>query len=810
MADIDIILDGVPQRIPQWALEDTQQQVLDQLRKTNTMQKDKLDKLVSGIQELTDEIIDLGGDIEKLAQRAGSRPGGGRTADTDAITEDLEDTVSDIIGTLDNLASANIDFGSMLGNAGETVGTALGMAAGVAFDFASTVSRAGLNLALGTVSAAVYTAAAALGFLTAAVLNVVDNAFEFAKTMNNLTSVGLGFRDVLGSSTQEFYQTLTGLSQLTGGFISAANMLANSAPMVIAQGVENFSNSMQRAADASDDLGFSIETSMERFGRALSVRQLLLNLGNLDQIKLNQQIENSVRIQQAYSRALGVSSEALQEFANNLIADNGMLSASLLRFTDTVRSDVIAGIESFAVTMRSMGGAAGGDIAQAFVEAASLGAMGFSETAMGFVAVLPRLSDQLTDFIGQVQTAGITQQSAQEITQGLANELGNLTQTERQRIFMLARSGDQYAQTMARAVIQFEQSSARIDDINQQLGTGLDIFQVQKGTNRLTKLINSITGAFSSTFYSLFANDGFFEGFSEALETITPQVQALATQMGSAVLNLLQSESVKTAFSRINQFLMGSANSFSDFVDRFITENGNINWTGMWTGIFETINASIPEDWKTYLSGLFQSVQDLGNRINNILDMPDQAIVNKIVGIFELLFDEIATALNEAFGKTMVQTKYAAGGALAAGASAATIAAIVSGPLAPITVPVAGLAGVVGGAMYGYDAGGQVYDRTVTPGLAEQKGSEQKVQVQLTPALPDQPTFIFQREDQPEPATQPTVTQQEPAATQPTGAINNRDQKLMDTLEMLMRTSDEQNRLNRELIKAVRDLQENM
>ena len=821
MADIDIIIDGVPQRIPEWALEETQQQVLTELRNSSRMQQSKLDKLISGVKKLTDEIIDLGGDLEKVAERAAQ--GQGRSRDSGPDTSDLDDSVDELTEILEDLGQTNIQFGSILGNVGETVGSALGSAAGTAMDFAATLGRAGLSIAAGALSTAIYGSVAAFGLLVSSLGAVLISSFDFAKSLNNLTSIGLGFQDVLGSTIDGFYNTVSGLSELTGSFMSAVDLLSNTAPSVIAQGVDSFTRSMRTAADASDELGVSIENSMERFGRALAARQTLLDLGNLDQIRLNQQIENSVRIQQAYSRALGVSSEVLQEFANNLITDNGMLAASLLRFNDTLRSDVISGIESFAITMRGLGGKAGGDIAEAFVEAASLGAMGFSETAMGFVAVLPRLSNELSSFIGQVQTAGITQESAQQITQRLATELGNLTDSERQRIFMLARSGDQYALTMARAITQFEQSRDRIDDINQQLAAGLDIFEVQKGTNRLTRLINNITGAFSSTFYSLFAGDEFFQGFSEALEEITPQVQTLARGVGQAVLNLLQSENIKTAFSRINSFLIASANSFSDFVDGFINENGSINWQVMWSGIFKTIQASIPQEWQDKLNTVFDGFDQLTNKVNNILNMDNATVIDKIADIFQLLYQEIM----ERLGKPVEQAKFAAGGALAGAATAATAAAIVSGPLAPIAVPLAAIGGGVAAGMYGWSAGGQVYDReqdqqfldnmdSMLSGLntksqineAQNKAATVDLSLMMNPATP---TFVYaQPEAAPPPApvepVQPPLMQSVQSQTEP----NDANKKLLDTLDMLTRTSEEQQRATKDLMRAVRDMTESL
>ena len=133
---------------------------------------------------------------------------------------------------------------------------------------------------------------------------------------------------------------------------------------------------MEYAAAISQDLGMAMEDSMEQFGDAIANRQKLLNIGNVSQSRMNQQVQMTIKSQMAYATALGVSTEELRAFVDSLIQDNGLLTASLLQFSDTVRSDVVAGIETFASGMAAMGGKAGQDIAAAFLEAGSAGAIG--------------------------------------------------------------------------------------------------------------------------------------------------------------------------------------------------------------------------------------------------------------------------------------------------------------------------------------------------------------------------------------------------------------------------------------------------
>ena len=51
----------------------------------------------------------------------------------------------------------------------------------------------------------------------------------------------------------------------------------------------------------------------------------------------------------------------------------------------TCVTQVLGGMEVFASGLRGLGGEAGGDIAAAFTDAASAGAIGLSEAAVGYV-----------------------------------------------------------------------------------------------------------------------------------------------------------------------------------------------------------------------------------------------------------------------------------------------------------------------------------------------------------------------------------------------------------------------------------------
>ena len=138
-----------------------------------------------------------------------------------------------------------------------------------------------------------------------------------------------------------------------------------------------------------------------------------------------------------YSQALGESIDSLSTFADSITSNNGFLTASLLRFDDAVRNDMLNGVRNFAIAMRGLGGEGGGSIAEAVVEAMTGGAIGFSDMAVDMIAVLPRLGGTFNELIKDFQAGTLDGAQAAE---AMAGELGNLTARERDRICL--RAGD--------------------------------------------------------------------------------------------------------------------------------------------------------------------------------------------------------------------------------------------------------------------------------------------------------------------------------------------------------------------------------
>lgn len=394
-------------------------------------------------------------------------------------------------------------------------------------------------------------------------------------SLNDLSKVGVGFNDTYQGMADSAGLGVSQLAGLTGSFAGAADLIGKNSKVVATQGFEKFSATMKNAADISEELGMSLEDSLGTFGEALNRRQQFMNVGNINQGRMNSQIAKTTKMQMAYATAIGVSTEEMQAFVDSLVKDNGLLSASLLRFDDAVRNDVVAGIEVFASGMAAMGGQAGQDIASAFLDAGTAGAIGMSDAAIGFTRALPSLQGPMNEFAQAMKEGTLTQEQSKDMVNTLTSELGNLSAGEKNRIFQMAKIGDESAKTMANAIAQFEQSEDKLKEVNEKFGTAFNMDQVQQGTNQFNKIMTNITGGVSNAFYSMFANPEVMtvieEGMAEIFGMFGMGVDDLSgAAMGSADMVSGMIPAIKSFVS----FVVDIGKSVAGFFAQFKTDEG--------------------------------------------------------------------------------------------------------------------------------------------------------------------------------------------------------------------------------------------
>lgn len=392
------------------------------------------------------------------------------------------------------------------------------------------------------------------------------------ESLNDLSKVGVGFNGTYQGMAESAGLGVSQLAGLTGSFAGAADLIGKNSKVVATQGFEKFSATMREAADISEELGMSLEDSLGAFGESLNRRQRFMDVGNVSQSRMNSQIAKTTKMQMAYATAIGVSTEEMAAFVDSLFDNTEALTASLIGFSDTVRSDVTAGIEVFASGLAGMGGKAGQDIAAAFLDAGSKGAIGMSDAATGFVRALPSLAGPMNEFADAMQAGTLTQEQSKDMVNSLTSQLGNLSAGEKDRVFQMARIGDASAQQMAQAITQFEQSEDALKEVNKKFGTAFDMDTVQKGTNQFNKIMTNITGGASNAFYSMFANPEVMkvieEGMSQIFEIFGMGVDDLSgAAMGSADMVKDMIPAIKTFVQGVVDIAKNIAGFFKDAFD---------------------------------------------------------------------------------------------------------------------------------------------------------------------------------------------------------------------------------------------------
>ena len=498
---IEFQIDGQNYRFPDWVTETTGLQMRDllkELAKKAGVDEANLKAILSAQQAAVEELKDQNKEDNK------------RGEDQTKRDEKLARKIDDMVDGLDDVRAAteNIDievpksFRDKLADSLEADGEViLGSLGGVAEKLVKVGGVMG-------------------GALLGGAGYVGSKLMEAGDTVNGLVKNGIGFNQTFASVGGTATTATAQLGALGLGFSEAAELMKRNSNVIATQGFKRFDSTMKFAADTSEELGMSFSDSIETFAEALSTRQRFLDLGGVNQTRLNSQIAKTTKIQTVYATALGESVDEIQKFVDDLLYNNGTLTASILRFSNTVRSDLVAGLEVFAGGLKAMGGKSGENIADAFVEAGAKGAIGLSDAAIGLVTALPNLAGPMNEFISGVQNGTLSQDQANDMVQGLTSNLGNLSSTEKERIRLLARAGDESAQMLSQSIAQFEQSEKKLEDINKQLGVPLNMDLVQKGRNEFAKVLAQAGGMVESTFFTLFAEPGVTKALMDGVKEI--------------------------------------------------------------------------------------------------------------------------------------------------------------------------------------------------------------------------------------------------------------------------------------------------
>lgn len=454
---------GELKTVPTWATEAQMEKLLVALGATGDQKKvqETSEKLVKEILDLNQAVKNLGEEIEDMP-------------------DDINEVIDDIN---DELESVGLSFRSLIGGLGDAVGGFIDFLVG-----------------------------SAIAILGTAITAVTAKIVQLGNTFNELSQSGLAFSGQTALNIARMNELGMSTSDATKSMIENSLVFATVGTPAVKEMAQSFLDASAQGAD----LGMSLKDASNLILQDLTMRSSMVNLARLDNAQRNtaiQRIADVNKKQLFYSQALGVSTDAMRDFADTVIGNNQMMLANIIRLPNEARLQMMDGMTEFVSIMRATGGEAGGEIAAAVAEAASMGAIGFSDAAFQFVTVLPSLSDNMQDVIEQFNAGMIDGEGA---ANSFMQELGNLSEAEKNRVFLLARAGDEQAKSMAVAIKNFEIASDKME------AAGGSLPAVQDGFNAFNSILAKVKGMFSSTF------NLFMQGFGEGIGDITDIMKVLS------------------------------------------------------------------------------------------------------------------------------------------------------------------------------------------------------------------------------------------------------------------------------------------
>lgn len=440
-------------------------------------------------------------------------------------------------------------------------------------------------------------------FLTS--VTVVTGKFnQLGQVFNDLTKQGLAFDEAQGMSVMSQIKAFNQLGMSTE---EAANFMMDTAraTRTLQGGLVNQLEQFQDLTKFGGALGMTLEDSVKVFGEEINRRTQYLGLGQLNARQLanmNKGIADTVKKQVQFAQALGVSTEEIQGFVDSVLGENGTFASALLRMPEAARDSMLKGATDFVGTMRALGGQVGGELGAATLEAATFGAIGFSDAAANFMMVLPSMAGTMNKAIKEFEAGTL---DGADMAQQFAGQLGNLSQMERDRVFAFARAGDETAKELAKAVVAFEQSEKRLKQMNKDL----NINGVQAGFNAFNTILKRIGTIFDEVINT------FAQGFGEGIGDISGSLQNLQNNIIYFINKLLGGTG--SAERGLENFAKKIGRKTAEFIDYL---------NGMFTALADSN----------------MTLKEFGNIVYeytmNMLDKFGDALVDGLVNALEALF----------------------------------------------------------------------------------------------------------------------------------------------------------------------------
>jgi hypothetical protein len=444
-----------------------------------------------------------------------------------------------------------------------------------------------------------------VGALTGAIAGLtVGTLFKYTASLNRLTDVGLNQADEFMDNDAKLRIFGMSLGQATDFTLETAQAMQVLGMDTVAQLLGTF----DRLTGSGADLGLTLEDNIDIFRRELVFATRLGNIGRLDAAQRENLVKRTrdlLETQIQYAGVLGTSVEVIRDFTLSMLDSSTDFQARLLLLNEDSRQELIKGTQEFVSVLRATGGSLGGELSAAALEAASFGAIGFSESAKRFVTVLPTLAGSFNNFIRDFNTGVV---DGEEAAMMFTQTLGTLNEAEKQRIFAIARTGDAQALTMAKGIMEFEKS---VDKLRKDGLDKISPVDFQRTFNLMQSAGTQIVSTFSAVKDKFIVNmveninfDDFNNSFVALKNAVTEMAEIFFGIGGDAEK---VSEQLGKTLPTYIDFVTVKIGKFNDRLQQFLNENKDAGFTKTFEKIVTPAIQSLMEifgrEWKVLMTG---------------------------------------------------------------------------------------------------------------------------------------------------------------------------------------------------------------
>lgn len=472
----------------------------------------------------------------------------------------------------------------------------------------------------GLATAAVLATGAIIGFGAKIFTGLTDN-------LRDLTQAGLGFTDSLGNtagsaivqfnqlgySTQEATQTMLKFASLTA-------TLGRSGPGSLVNTMKSF----KALTNNGLDLGMSFKDANEALLEELETRS---SLGMLEGSVTGRQLASAneqIKLQTAYASVLGISADKLREMNKQTLSQNTGLVALMSKFGP----QMYEGAAAFNTVMASRGEQLA-KVSQLFLDAGAQSSVFISEASRDLAAAgVGGITDTLIEFGKQLQSGSLNSVAAGEAAAlQLQKKIGNLNNKQiqgLQRVVEAGGAGAEAAKSILLAYLEVKETERKMAEVARRLGGGMSIDELLAARIRFDNSIAEIKGAFDALMMQVMISftpmmgkiaktiEKIARAFKDGVDDSGNKIRGIGTalidgakKIGTALMKLfgfdpsdaVDSDKLRTSIvekidrfaTRISNFL----NSITTQIDKYTTTLADGSKSTDWSGMFNDLGKSI-------------------------------------------------------------------------------------------------------------------------------------------------------------------------------------------------------------------------